>query len=59
MHIEKIKIKNFKCYENFEVFLNSGLNIIVGNNEAGKSTILYYTILITNEFLVIWGRFQD
>ncbi|OCJ05385.1 ATP-dependent endonuclease [Rhizobium sp. AC27/96] len=41
MFIEKIKIKNFKCFENwFEVKFNAGVNIIVGNNEAGKSTLL-------------------
>lgn len=41
MRIDKIKIKNFKCFEaNFEATLNPGVNIIVGNNEAGKSTIV-------------------
>lgn len=41
MFIEKIKIKNFKCFEDwFEVDFNHGVNIIVGNNEAGKSTLL-------------------
>ena len=41
MAIKKIKIKNFKCFEGvFELPLNSGMNILVGNNEAGKSTIL-------------------
>lgn len=41
MKITKIKIKNFKCYEGtFEASLNEGVNIIVGNNESGKSTIL-------------------
>lgn len=41
MYIEKLKIKNFKCFEGwFEVDLNQGVNIIVGNNEAGKSTLL-------------------
>ncbi len=39
--IEKIKIKNFKCFKGeFELNLNQGINILVGNNEAGKSTIL-------------------
>ncbi|WP_430735492.1 ATP-dependent nuclease [Halodesulfovibrio aestuarii] len=39
--IEKVLIKNFRCFEGeFELALNDGLNIIVGNNEAGKSTIL-------------------
>lgn len=41
MKIEKVIIKNFKCYAGpFELKLDSGVNIIVGNNEAGKSTIL-------------------
>lgn len=40
--IEKIKIKNFKCFgaETFELKFNAGVNIIVGKNEEGKSTIL-------------------
>lgn len=41
MNIEKVKITNFKCYEKtFSLKLNQGLNIIVGGNEAGKTTIL-------------------
>ncbi|PTW61695.1 putative ATP-dependent endonuclease of OLD family [Breoghania corrubedonensis] len=41
MYIEKVKIKNFKCFEGwFEVYFNQSVNIIVGNNEAGKSTLL-------------------
>ncbi|MEO3429270.1 AAA family ATPase [Pelagibius sp. CAU 1746] len=41
MKIRKVKIKNFKCYsDTFEVSLNDGINIFVGNNESGKSTIL-------------------
>lgn len=40
MYIKKVKVHNFKCYKDFEISLNEGLNIIVGDNEAGKSTIL-------------------
>lgn len=41
MYISKVIIKNFKSFrEPFCLELNKGLNIIVGNNEAGKSTIL-------------------
>jgi len=41
MFINKIVIKNFKTFRNrFVIDLNSGINIIVGDNEAGKSTIL-------------------
>ncbi|MBI9110722.1 ATP-dependent endonuclease [Maridesulfovibrio ferrireducens] len=39
--IKKIVIENFKAYKNrFELELNEGLNVVVGDNEAGKSTIL-------------------
>ncbi|MEO7923043.1 MAG: AAA family ATPase [Chitinophagaceae bacterium] len=39
--ISKINIVNYKCYKGlFSLDLNPGINIIVGNNEAGKSTII-------------------
>ena len=40
MFIKRVKIHNFKCYKDFEIALEEGLNIVVGDNEAGKSTIL-------------------
>lgn len=41
MWIEKIKIVNFKCFNGvFVLNLNEKVNVLVGNNEIGKSTIL-------------------
>jgi len=41
MKIKKVNIENFKCYKGkFTIDFNENINIIVGNNEAGKSTIL-------------------
>lgn len=41
MYINKIKIRNFKCFKNdFSLTLSQGVNVLVGNNEAGKSTII-------------------
>lgn len=40
MSIEKIKLHNFRKFQNLEVQANRGLNLLVGDNEAGKSTIL-------------------
>lgn len=41
MVINKVVIQNFKGFKDkFTLNLNAGLNIIVGDNEAGKSTIL-------------------
>ena len=38
--VEKLKIKNYKCFRDFEIKFNENVSIIVGNNEEGKSTIL-------------------
>jgi putative ATP-dependent endonuclease of the OLD family len=41
MNIEKVNIENYKCfYGKFSIEFNQGVNILVGDNEAGKSTIL-------------------
>ncbi|MFL9855627.1 AAA family ATPase [Paraburkholderia madseniana] len=41
MHISKITIRNFKCFrDTFVLALNRGMNILVGDNDSGKSTIL-------------------
>lgn len=40
MYIKRIKLHNFKRFKHFDRCFNSGLNILVGNNEVGKSTIL-------------------
>jgi putative ATP-dependent endonuclease of OLD family len=41
MNITKVTIENYKCFNGkFTISPNKGLNIIVGDNEAGKSTIL-------------------
>jgi len=40
MHLKKIKIEGFKTFRTFELSLNKHLNIIVGDNETGKTTLL-------------------
>src|SRR5258708_6408338 len=40
MHITKVVIKNYRCLKDTTVDLNDHLNILVGNNECGKSTFL-------------------
>lgn len=39
--ISQVKITNFKCYKDSQTFeLNDAINIFVGNNSSGKSTLL-------------------
>lgn len=40
MHIEKVTIENFRCFEHLEVKLNPDVNVFVGNNGSGKSALL-------------------
>ncbi len=40
MYIEKIKLQNFRNYEQLELSLNKDINIIYGNNAQGKTNIL-------------------
>lgn len=41
IHIKEVVIENYKCFKGrFSLKLNKGLNILVGDNETGKSTIL-------------------
>lgn len=40
MYISKVRILNFKIFQCFDLQLKEGLNILVGSNDAGKSTLL-------------------
>ncbi len=40
MYIKKIRLENFRNYENQEIEFNNNLNIIYGNNAQGKTNIL-------------------
>lgn len=39
-YLKRMKIHGFKKFENFEITFNQDTNILVGDNESGKSTIL-------------------
>lgn len=40
MHINSIKLKNFRVFEDIEITLNPNLNVIIGINGAGKTAFL-------------------
>lgn len=40
MFIQRVVIKNYRCLKAADVAFNEKLNVIVGNNECGKTTLL-------------------
>ena len=50
MYIEKIRLQNFRNYENLEIDLNKNINIIYGDNAQGKTNI------IESIFLCAFGK---
>ena len=47
MFIKKLYIKNYKLFKERTIELNDNLNIFVGNNDSGKSTLLEIIAIIT------------
>jgi len=68
MKIKKLVIKNYKKYRDISIELNSGVNIFVGDNNSGKSTILEAIsmvltgkingIPITNKLNLDWFNYE-
>ncbi|WP_312287428.1 ATP-dependent nuclease [Chryseobacterium gleum] len=46
MYIKRLKAVNFKKFEELDITFNENLNVIIGENESGKSTILQAIDLI-------------
>ena len=40
MHITNLKIRNFRAIENLELNLNEGLNVLIGENNSGKTSVI-------------------
>ena len=53
MAIEKVIIQNFKKFKNpFEVKFNENINLLVGDNESGKSILSILSMVIPTSFFV-------
>ena len=40
MHLKKVTLKNFRCFEDFEIPLHPRLTVLVAENGGGKTSIL-------------------
>lgn len=48
-YLEKIIIKGFKKFTDYDVQFNNNMNVLIGENEAGKSTIIEAIDLVLNQ----------
>ncbi|MEG0293364.1 ATP-dependent nuclease [Enterococcus sp.] len=48
-YLEKIIIKGFKKFTDYDVQFNNDMNVLIGENEAGKSTIIEAIDLVLNQ----------
>lgn len=40
MYLKKLKLQNFRSYKSIEIEFDQNLNVIIGKNDIGKSTVL-------------------
>ncbi|GAA0846370.1 AAA family ATPase [Bifidobacterium pullorum subsp. gallinarum] len=40
MYISKLRIENFRCFRDSTIEFNEGLNVLIGSNNAGKTTVI-------------------
>ena len=48
--MRKIIIKNFRCYDNKSIEFRSGVNLLIGDNASGKTSLLRACNLVINSF---------
>lgn len=53
MYIQKISIKNYRCFQNFSMEFRKGLNVIIGANNSGKTGLLYAVRLLNEQTLTV------
>lgn len=51
MKLKKLELHNFRCFEDTEIEFNDNLNVIVGANGAGKTTILEAAVIAVGTIL--------
>ncbi|MFQ6601892.1 ATP-dependent nuclease [Flavobacterium sp. C3NV] len=56
MYLGKIHIENFRRYKSVGVDFQQGLNLLVGENDSGKSTIIDAIKLVTGTHSNDWNR---
>jgi putative ATP-dependent endonuclease of OLD family len=59
MHISEIQINNFRIFKKLQLKLNPGLNVLVGQNNSGKTAIVDAIRLTVDTNSAEWTRIGD
>ena len=46
MYIARIRIQNYRCFKDSTIEFRPGLNVIIGENNSGKTTLLKALALV-------------
>lgn len=57
--LKKIKVKNFRSLDNFCMTFNKGLNVIIGENDAGKTSLIDSMKILLNGDSIDIDDFRD
>ncbi len=59
MRLSSINIKNFKCFEDETVTLHPKLNVLLGNNGTGKTTLLEALRIAIGSLYLSFDKYKD
>lgn len=59
MHLSKVIIRNYRSIKNMEISFQSGKNVLIGKNNAGKSNIIKAIDLVLGETAPTYYKYEN
>lgn len=59
MRLDKIAIHNFKCFTDVEINLHPKLNVLMGNNGTGKTSLLEAFRILTGSLYLNFDKYEN
>jgi putative ATP-dependent endonuclease of the OLD family len=59
MYISKLLVKNFRLFQELDLTFNSGLNVVVGENNSGKTALIDAIRLTLDTNSSEWTRISE
>lgn len=59
MRLKKIEIENFKCFEREIIELHPQLNILIGNNASGKTSLLEALRILIGSLYLAFDKYKE